>query len=180
MRFMFRLLWYAGLFFVFYLIYTIIKIKFFADSIDYSISITGIDSSRISNLLKIGTNKSWVEVGYKIKLKNISDFSIEIKNLVIEFYNKDFYIGETEKVESFKINKNGESELKGKAKVHFNKSALNLFLDMQNQKPSDIQYKVRFTLFFIPITYWDKYTIGETEDTEAVVIDNKNLVSEKI
>lgn len=176
---MFKLLWYAGLFFVFYLVYTILKIKFFADSIDYSISITGVDSSKLGNLLKIGTNKSWVEVGYKIKLRNISDFSIEIKNLQIEFYNKDFYIGETEKVDTFKVKKNGESELNGKARVHFNKSALNLFLDMQNQKPSDIQYKVKFTLFFIPITYWDKYTIGDTEEVDAELVEDKNLVSVK-
>ncbi len=146
--------------------------QWFIKTYQYDVRITGIDTSSFNNLLKIGTNDSWIKLSYQIIVENNSDFSIFVESMKIDFYYEDAFIGSSEHPKGVELLPNETTIIDSTGRLYFNKPAINLMANMAVHKEAPFSYVANVKVKGIPFTikYKDNYTyrLGEAKEKTAI------------
>lgn len=155
-----------------YFIYIFIKMQWFIKTYKYDVKITGIDSSSFNNLLKIGTNDSWLKLSYQIIVENNSEFSIFVESMKIDFFFEDNFIGSSEHPNGVELLPNETTIIDSTGKLYFNKAAINLMANVATKREAPFSYVANVKVKGIPFTikYKDKYTYSLDEGKDKVAI----------
>lgn len=129
------------------------------DNIKFDFSFKGIDLGNI-DLSNIGTSASNIKLTVGAKITNDNGFSIPFRNLKTWLYYENTLIGQTSgdlASKSFNVLAHGNIEITDTVDAYLNSSAINLAKNLANH-PS-INYTLRMTIFWIPFSYSDSFTV---------------------
>lgn len=129
------------------------------DRIKFGFSFKGVDLGSI-DLSNIGTSASNIKFTVGAKITNDNNFSIPFRNLKTWLYYNNTLIGQTSgdlASQSFTAPAHGNVEIVDTVDAYFNSAAVDLAKNIANH-PS-INYTLRMTIFGIPFSYSDSFTI---------------------